>query len=398
MTGLAIEYATEHIEVAVLEDSETRAHAVENVGHGHTRRLSPLVHEALNRAGQRPLDLGWIAADIGPGSFTGVRVGLATAEALALASGARRIGVSSLESLAFGAVAGTPSSRRVALVVPLVPAGRREVYAGFFRTTTPRRGGSDVRVLMAPQVTDAAGAIEGAREALAALRGTAVHFVGPGAGRERAALEAALPGSTSPEWRHDGLSALDLADTARRMITPEHANGGPPLRPLYVRPAQAEERVRRRALAAQGLVLRAFNHDDVTAVLEIERRVFADPWTDDFFHGELGQSLMHARIAEIEGQLAGYAMAWLGPGEGHLGNLAVSESYRRRGVARALVEDLLHHARLAGIERLSLEVRASNFAAQWLYRAYGFRLAGLRRGYYRDNGEDALILEWRADV
>ena len=88
--------------------------------------------------------------------------------------------------------------------------------------------------------------------------------------------------------------------------------------------------------------------------------------------------------------------AWLGEGTGHLGNLAVVPGRRRRGIARRLVEDLLDRARGLGIDALALEVRVSNFPAQGLYRAHGFRLAGLRRGYYRDTGEDALVMEWRA--
>ena len=60
-----------------------------------------------------------------------------------------------------------------------------------------------------------------------------------------------------------------------------------------------------------------------------------------------------------------------------------------------LLADLLDRARALGCEALSLEVRVSNFAAQGLYRAHGFRLAGSRRGYYRDTGEDALVMEWR---
>jgi ribosomal-protein-alanine N-acetyltransferase len=100
-------------------------------------------------------------------------------------------------------------------------------------------------------------------------------------------------------------------------------------------------------------------------------------------------------VAEVSGQLAGYLVAWLGPGEGHVGNIAVVPAYRRRGVARALLDELLGRARSTGVGRLTLEVRVSNFAAQELYRRQGFRLAGLRRGYYRDSGEDALIMEWR---
>src|SRR5262249_13311162 len=121
-----------------------------------------------------------------------------------------------------------------------------------------------------------------------------------------------------------------------------------------------------------------------------------DPWPADFFLGELSQPLVHARVAEHHGLLVGYAFAWLGAGAGHLGNLAVATRAQRRGVARALLAQLLGDARTRGVEHLTLEVRVSNFAAQALYRTHGFRLAGLRRGYYRDTGEDALVMEWRS--
>ena len=70
--------------------------------------------------------------------------------------------------------------------------------------------------------------------------------------------------------------------------------------------------------------------------------------------------------------------------------------HRRRGIARRLLTHLMADATAQGCEGIALEVRVSNFAAQGLYRAHGFRLAGLRRGYYRDTGEDALVMAWHA--
>ena len=386
--GLAIESATVHIEVMVrAADGSCRAHLVEDVGFSHTRRLTPLVARALTRAGLAPRDLEWVAADLGPGSFTGVRVGLATAEALALASGARLLGASSLASLAHGADA------RRALVVPLVPGGRRDLYAGFFRADRQGR----VSLLAAPRVGTPAAILDAVAECRALLGGAPVRFIGPGAARERATLEAALPGSTNPGWRAEGLSALDLAAAASSTAGP--AGGlplpGTELHPLYVRSAQAEEFVRHRALAGIPIALRPLADGDIAAVAAIELRVFPDPWTPEFFRSELSLPMVHARVAELEGRLAGYLVAWLGEGGGHLGNLAVIPESRRRGVARVLIEDLLERARSLGVASIALEVRVSNFSAQALYRAYGFRLAGLRRGYYRESGEDALIMEWR---
>jgi tRNA threonylcarbamoyladenosine biosynthesis protein TsaB len=391
MTGLAIEAATEHVEVLVHgPDGEPRAHEIEDVGHGHTRRLAPLVSRALDRAAVRPAELRWVAADLGPGSFTGVRVGLATAEALALASGAEVIGASSLAALALA----SPASR--SLVVPLVPAGRRDLYAGFFRAD----GRGAIGLLAAPRVGSLAEVLAAVMEAQALLDRAAVRFVGPGAAREQASLELAYPGSTQPAIRFAGLSALDLAAAALsrggpRAGLPGH---GEATAPLYVRPAQAEERVRHRVTGADPVTVRPMTEADLSRVAEVEREVFSDPWPESFFRSEMSQPPVYARLAEQGGELAGYAVAWLGSDPGHLGNLAVVPGRRRRGIARRLLVDVLERARALGCEALSLEVRVSNFAAQGLYRAHGFRLAGLRRGYYRDTGEDALMMEWRRGV
>jgi tRNA threonylcarbamoyladenosine biosynthesis protein TsaB len=386
--GVAIEAATDRIEVlAVTRGGAPLALEVEEVGHGHVRRLAPIVKRVLERAGLAPESIGWVAADLGPGSFTGVRVGLATARALALAAGVPVRGASSLAALALA----TPARR--ALVVPLVPAGRLDLYAGFHRADS--RGA--VSLIAAPQVgriETLLGAIEEARR-IAGVH--VVRCVGPGAARVRAALERAWPGSTTQGWRFEGLSAPDLAAAALSGRGP--AAGLPPAgaepAPLYVRSAQAEERVRHRVAAAEPITLRAFRDADVPEVAAIEKRVFGDPWPESFFKSELRQPLIHARIAEKRGRVAGYGVAWLGAGAGHLGNLAVAPEERRRGVAGALLRDLLERARALGVESITLEVRVSNFAAQALYRGHGFRLAGLRRGYYRDTGEDALLMEWR---
>ncbi len=389
VVGLAIEAATEHVEVLVqAEDGGTLAHEVEEVGHGHTRRLTPLVALALGRAGVKPSMLHWVAVDLGPGSFTGVRVGLATAEALALASGARILGASSLSSLALA------SGAQRALVVPLVPAGRRDLYAGFFRAGS--RG--DVTLVASPRVGTPTEILAAVSEALAVVGVKMVRFVGPGARREQEQLERAYPGSTEPAFRFDGLSAIDLAAASRSARGP--LAGLPEDReapsPCYVRPAQAEERVRHAATAGDPVTIRPMEERDLARITQVEREVFSDPWPEAFFISELAQVGVHARVAEFDGALAGYSMAWLGEGAGHLGNLAVVPGRRRRGIARRLVEDLLERVRASGSVPLSLEVRVSNFAAQGLYRAHGFRLAGLRRRYYRDTGEDALIMEWRA--
>ena len=101
-------------------------------------------------------------------------------------------------------------------------------------------------------------------------------------------------------------------------------------------------------------------------------------------------------VAEIDGQIAGYAGLWQIVDEGHITNVAVAPQFRRQKLATAILEAFLSEGRARGIRAFTLEVRASNIAAQELYRKFGFQSAGYRPGYYEDNKEAAMIM-WLAE-
>lgn len=384
--GLALETATEQVSVAVVraEGDPQPLVVAESVGHGHTRRLTALVTRALGEAGVSARDLKWVACDLGPGSFTGVRVGIATARALAMVSGARLLGASSLAALAHAA------RLRKALVVPLVGAGRRDLYAGFFRADSRER----VRLVAAPRVGTPAELLAAVAEVHTMLADHDVRFVGPGAGRERPLLESAWPGSTAAGFRHDALSAPDVALAA---TLDEGPGAGLPaygreMEPAYVRPAQAEEKVRHKVMGLTPPVLRALTSADLEAVDQLEHRLFGDPWPRSFFLEALADPSAVCRVAERGGGIAGYLVATIQPPLAELQNIATAPEQQRAGVARALLEDLIATCRARQVRELVLEVRVSNSAAQGLYRARGFRMMGLRRGYYHMPEEDALLM------
>jgi len=134
------------------------------------------------------------------------------------------------------------------------------------------------------------------------------------------------------------------------------------------------------------------------AVLRIEGRTQPRGWSLGLFLGELarpeGRSYL---VAKVDGRVAGYAgMLFIGD-EGHVATISVDPEWRRRGVATRLMAALCRQAIAAGATALTLEVRAGNSGAQALYRAFGFAPAGVRRAYYKDDGEDALVM-WAYDV
>ncbi|ADU50393.1 ribosomal-protein-alanine acetyltransferase [Thermaerobacter marianensis DSM 12885] len=134
---------------------------------------------------------------------------------------------------------------------------------------------------------------------------------------------------------------------------------------------------------------------DLPLVLAIERRSFPTPWSERAFVGELRDNLYADYIvARHDGRVVGYAGMWCILDEAHVTTIAVDPDFRGRGVGDRLLTALEERALRYGCRRMTLEVRVSNHVAQRLYRRHGFRPCGIRRGYYVDNGEDAIIM-WR---
>jgi ribosomal-protein-alanine N-acetyltransferase len=134
---------------------------------------------------------------------------------------------------------------------------------------------------------------------------------------------------------------------------------------------------------------------DLDAVLEVDAESFLRPWTRQMYEAELrNPSVTRIFLIRVDSQVAGYCATWFLPGELHINNLAIRPAYRRQRLASTLLAHVLGAAWAAGSLRATLEVRRSNHAARELYGGLGFRLGGVRRDYYAEPVEDALIL-WR---
>lgn len=138
---------------------------------------------------------------------------------------------------------------------------------------------------------------------------------------------------------------------------------------------------------------------DVDAVMAIERQSFPKSWSKAGYRHELtANQHAHYVVLEVVGKggerhLIGYAGYWIVAGEAHVSTIAVAPTWRRRGLGAWLLLSMIYHAldRDAGV--VSLEVREGNTIAQALYARYGFVSVGRRRRYYRDTGEDAILMD-----
>jgi [ribosomal protein S18]-alanine N-acetyltransferase len=131
---------------------------------------------------------------------------------------------------------------------------------------------------------------------------------------------------------------------------------------------------------------------DLDEVMAIERTSFRYPWSSRFFLEELQVACARSVLAEIEGRIVGYVLFWLLPTEVDIHNIAVHIDFRRQGIGQALLQRVIEQTRNRESSLVTLEVRVSNTSAQRLYESMGFVAKGLRKRYYSDDGEDALIM------
>ena len=141
------------------------------------------------------------------------------------------------------------------------------------------------------------------------------------------------------------------------------------------------------------LICRRMCIEDVDAVHSIELNTFPMPWKKEDFIKEMTSNVC-ARylVAQIDGAVIGFAGAWIILDEGHITNIAIKEEFRGMGYGEKLTRSLLQYASNLGAAYLTLEVRKSNIRAQSLYSKLGFIKLGVRKKYYEDNGEDALLM------
>ena len=391
-------------------------------------QLLPRIDAALAEHGVAREDIACVAVGRGPGSFTGVRIAMATAKGIASALEVPLVGVSSLDAVAWNAWA---AGERGPLSV-VADAMRKEVYpvryllndTGIERLEADRvvKAEDAARELAAegdPAEEDASSQVSARLLVGDALKKYGELFAGCG---------VALPAELWTPTGRGLLLALQAAWRAGEADPLDARRHDPAFAlPVYTRLSDAEENERIRlakndpknlATGVQDVAKRADQratmHDTAIlnarpdehgitykpldaahagAVATLESLVMgSDAWNEALVADELPRA---DRVwwAAYEGEaLAGYAGGWIVDGQVQILKVGVDPAMRRRGIARELLAHVAADARDLGASRCSLEVRAGNVGAQELYSALGFRSLGVRPRYYSD-GEDAVIME-----
>jgi ribosomal-protein-alanine N-acetyltransferase len=390
MLTLALETATRRGSIATCVDGRCRGR-VGDATRTHGERLPGEAVEWLAEDGRRLMDVDLFAVVSGPGSFTGLRVGIAAVQGMALASSRRVVAVPTLDAVVSAWLAAAPGPSDV--VVACLDGQRGEVFAAAVDAAgaTSVEGRAPLIEPMAGRPDELAALI---RERAADRR---VVIVCDDRDRFGAVFARLLPAAEVVDV------PLPLAEAAAKLAAarPDLAVEPHALQVIYLRRPDAVV-VRERRSAAHDAALagyavrRATSRDDLSAVDDLQRQTFTNPWGAEAIRWELENTdvsrlyVMH----DPQDRVVAYCACWMVFDELHINSLAVDVTRRRAGLARHLLRYVLGEAVAAGARAATLEVRRSNVAARALYEGLGFKVEGVRRDYYQDPREDAVIL-WK---
>ena len=366
--------------VALIEDDNLIAEYTIQYKKTHSQTLLPMLEEIRDMVELDLSSVDAIAVAAGPGSFTGLRIGSATAKGLAFAMEKPIVPVPTLEGLDYQ-MYGTN-----AVICPIMDARRSQVYTGIYEFVDGEHG-YDMRVIK----EQCAHSFDEIADSLSNI-GRKVVFVGDGIPvfRERMAEVMQVPYTLAPAHRNRQSAACIAALGSVYYAQGKFVSGAEHI-PEYLRLSQAE---REREQELHKVIYRDMTPDDVPYISRLEQETFSMPWSADSFLEMISNKDARYYVAQKDGQIIGGCGVLMAAGEGNITNVVVAPDARNQGVGTGMLTHLMDKGNREGLTAYTLEVRVSNAAAIHLYEKLGFVSEGIRPGFYEKPTEDAMIF-WK---
>jgi tRNA threonylcarbamoyl adenosine modification protein YeaZ/ribosomal-protein-alanine acetyltransferase len=384
MKIIAIDSSSLVASVAIATDKEVMAEYTVNYKKTHSQTLLPMLEEICNMTELNLEDVDAIAIANGPGSFTGLRIGAATAKGLGLALNKPIIPVPTTDALAFNMYGHN------GLICPIMDARRNQVYTGLYGYIST--GGECYTCDSKENYYEFIRIKETSAMSIEELcelineRHEEVIFLGDGVPVYKEQIDKLLkmpymfaPAHLSRQHAGSvGRLGMELFAAGKYESAAEHS-------PKYYRVSQAERERKEKA------IMRPMKPEDLEIVSEMENASYTDPWSKAGFEDGLKDNNYLSVVMEDTTGVVGYAVAVLSGEEADLVKITIDEKERAKGYGRKLLELIMAELHNRGARNVTLEVRASNEPAIALYEHAGFVSEGVRPGFYSNPKEDAVI-------
>lgn len=388
MRVLAIDSSGLTATVAIVDNDQTIAEYTTNYKKTHSQTLLPMIDQMAGMIDADLKEIDAIAVAGGPGSFTGLRIGSATAKGLGLALDKPLIHVPTVDAMAYS-MFGCED-----IICPIMDARRKQVYTGLYSFS--RRKNKDNGSLYDEPVFQVlrmqmAVPVEELIRHLNVYRRRVV-FLGDGVPVYAQMLAEGLqvPYYFAPSFMNRQRAAA-VGALGIRYYEAGRFESAAEFRPEYLRKSQAErERAEREKNAVPKV--RRMTMEDGAAVAEMEHQLFVDAWSEKSVLETLEQTNSICLIVEKAGRMAGYLLAYKAADEAEIARIGVAKELQKQGAARALLTELESVCRSEAIAKILLDVRSGNHVARILYEKAGYKEDGIRQRFYENPREDAILM------
>lgn len=396
MKILAIDSSGLTATVAIVTPDETIASYTIHYKKTHSQTLLPMIREIVDMTQTKLEELDAIAVAAGPGSFTGLRIGVATAKGLALALDKPVIAVPTVDALAYQA------SSFPGIICPMMDARRQQVYSGLYSFylngpdfSIPKQGETDMmRVVAAKEPVFQVLRMQMASSVQDVIRrlnhyGRPVLLLGDGVPVNATVIQSELkvPYTVAPIYMNRQ-NAAALGALAIEYYKQGRVQSADDLVPDYLRLSQAE-----RERAGKMTEVRILSEADTDFVSHMEESVFGqDCWGRQSVYDTIVNERTVCMGAFRGGVLVGYVFVYVAAGEAEIARLAVDTPVRRQNVGTRLIDELIKWCKQENVGKIMLDVREGNIGARTFYKNCGFVIDGRRERFYTHPVETAVLM------
>lgn len=393
MKTLSIDTSSKICGVTIADDENVLIHLSNGDEKTHSVKLMPMIDEAFKSTNLTLDDINLLAVCTGPGSFTGVRIGIATIKAFSDAKHIPIVGVSSLESLAFNV------ALENTLVCSIIDAKNSNVYCGLYSFSHKANLQCTKLDMFAEDIDTSINKIRAfitnvTTNALNNSNFTTIVFVGDGSVVYKEKIENAFANIIKTQFADTSLNLQNSNSVALAGLNKYNKGDygySASVSPIYLKKSQAE-----RALEEKIQIL-SMTSQDIDLMAPNFETNFDKFWNINTLKGDFANANSTYLVAKLDDEVVGFAGYIKICDEANIMNIVTKLNKRELGIGSKLLQSLISNAKEQNLKSITLEVNANNLPAINLYEKFGFERIGLRKKYY-NNTDDAILMLLKVSV
>lgn len=376
MKILSIDTASNICGVSILEDTNLICKLDQDTGRTHSENLMPMIQQALKQANVTLKEMDLFVCDKGPGSFTGIRIGIATIKAFHDSLSIPCIGVNSLESLAY-------SVKKEGFIASILDCKNDNCYFALYKCKDAK-----YKEMIPPTADAITNTLNTCKEF--SSYDTTITFVGDGCEIYKDLILSKFENAILTNTENNFLNSYCVGLAGLNQF---QQNKWDDILPLYLKKPQAQRQLEEKTKNIEIIPMTLEHLNQIADILASEFDAF---WNNSTLKDELKAENSKYWIAKMGQEIIGFAGIKIMVDEADIMNIVVKKNHRNQGIGSLLLKQLIHISKQLNLTSLTLEVMEENYPAIHLYKNFGFKQIGIRKNYYQD--KNGLIMTKKEDM